>query len=355
MLDGIFTKIPYISFITNYGIFFIIKHESYPIKNCILIYIIAIKFTPIINVNKNTNKKSFAITIFFMEIFFHHKKLPLSMFAGKKKINGIELYIEYNNLKKVKDRQNPLDKKEIPYIIMHGHSANHFFMKPIFDKFNAQGLPVLMFDLRGHGWSQKNLKGGYSLENCVEDLYGIYSELIQKEFGYEKFYLSGHSMGGFIAMMYALKYPHTLEKLALLSTSPNLADGWIRRLGAKIVLNGFKTNYDKWFNMKKKDHIRIGIEKFPQWIDHSLMPEPQAVIEFLERIIDYNIERRLPEIKTPTFVCMSKYDGTMTMKMFNTLTNKIPNTHSYLYKKYKHNITLEAEDLPEHLMRFFYQ
>ena len=277
------------------------------------------------------------------------------MFAGKKQINGIDLYVEYNNLKNVKDRQSPLNKKEIPYIIMHGHSANHFFMKPIYDKFNSQGLPVLMFDLRGHGWSQKGLKGTYSLENCVEDLYGIFSEILLKEFGYEKCYLSGHSMGGFIAMMYALKYPQTLEKFALLSTSPKLADGWIRRLGAKFVLRGFKTNYDKWFNMKKKDHIRIGIEKFPQWQDRSLMPEPQAVIEFLERIIEYDIEDRLSEISIPTFVCMSKYDGTMTMKMFNTLVKKIQNSKYFLYDKYKHNIPIEAEDLPEKLMDFFYQ
>ncbi len=276
------------------------------------------------------------------------------MFAGKRIINGIELYIQYNHLKDVKNKKDPLDKKEIPYIIMHGHSANHYFMKPLYDYFDSQGLPVLTFDLRGHGWSQKGLKGYYTLENCVEDLYGIYSEILVKEFGYKKFYLSGHSMGGFIAMMYALKYPDTLEKLVLLSTTARLTDGLIRKIGAKVVLRGFKTNYDKWFNMKKNDHERIGIEKFPQWQDTTRMPEPQAVIEFMEHIIDYNIEDKLSQIKIPTFICMSKHDGTMTMKMFKKLSKNIPNSTTFLYDKYKHNITVEAEDLGQKIMDFFF-
>ena len=185
-------------------------------------------------------------------------------------------------------------------------------------------------DLRGHGWSQKGLSGQYTLENCVEDLYGIYTEVLNKEFGYKKFYLSGHSMGGFISMLYALKYPETLEKLVLLSTSPRLADCLARKIGLRVVTNGFKKNYDKWFNKKRIGHEKIGIEKFPQWEDRTLMPDPNAVIEFLERMVNYNVENRLSEIKTPAFVCMAKKDGTMTMKMYINLVNGFPPNSIYI-------------------------
>jgi pimeloyl-ACP methyl ester carboxylesterase len=238
---------------------------------------------------------------------------------------------------------------------MHGHSANRHFVKPIYDAFKAQGLPVLMFDLRGHGWSQKGLSGEYTLENAVEDLYQLYKTVLVEEFGYTKFFLSGHSMGGFIAMKYALKYQDTLEKLVLLSTSPKMAEGFVYSTGLKVVLRGFKKNYDKWFNMKLKDHQRIGIEFFPQWTETSLKPEPLALIEFLEDMLPYNIEDQIQKINVPTFICMARKDGTMSMKMFEKLKNTIPNTTSHLYEQYKHNITIEArDDLPQRIMNFFY-
>jgi pimeloyl-ACP methyl ester carboxylesterase len=277
------------------------------------------------------------------------------VFAGKKLINGIELYLEYDHLKPASERKNFSDPKEIPYIIMHGHSANHFFMKPLYDAFRAQGLPVLMFDLRGHGWSQKNLSGQYTLDRCVEDLHALYETVLKQEFGYTHFYLSGHSMGGFIAMKYALQNPDTLAKLVLLSTSPRIVDGLLRRIGLNFVIRGFKTNYAKWFGMKKKDHIRIGLEFFPQWDDSSLLPDPTAIVEFMEDMKYYSVENRLGHIAIPTFVCMSRFDGTMTLKMYQKLVQGIPGAKGYLFDKYKHNITIEARaELPQLLMDFFY-
>jgi pimeloyl-ACP methyl ester carboxylesterase len=277
------------------------------------------------------------------------------MFSGKKNINGIEIYIEHANLTPISNHGTKLSPKQIPYVIMHGHSANHNFMKPIFDVFKEQGLPVLMFDLRGHGWSQKTLSGQYKLDIAVEDLHQLFEVVLKGEFGYEKFYLSGHSMGGFIAMKYALKYPETLEKLILLSTSPKMADNFARKIGLKVVINGFKKNYEKWFGMKRKDHLRIGMEFFPQWSDTTLMPDPKAVIEFLEDMVPYNLENKLSQIKVPTFVCMARQDGTMTMKMFNKLLHGIPGAKFHLFEQYKHNITIEARgELPDILIKFLY-
>src|SRR5208337_130899 len=55
------------------------------------------------------------------------------------------------------------------------------------------------------------------LEECRDAVYGVLKNL-----RLEKCYIVGHSMGGAIAMLFALTYPELLEGLVLLGTGAKL-------------------------------------------------------------------------------------------------------------------------------------
>jgi len=89
---------------------------------------------------------------------------------------------------------------------------------------------VYVPDLPGFGHSQS--MGDYcSLSSFVAFVDGFSHSL-----GLERFHLVGHSMGGCIALLYALKFPHKIERLTLVS-SIGLGKEislWIRALSSPV-------------------------------------------------------------------------------------------------------------------------
>ncbi len=77
----------------------------------------------------------------------------------------------------------------------------------------ADGLAVYALDLRGHGGSSKQLGSG-SLHEFVEDLRGFLDSL-----GLQKVHLVGHSMGGAVALQFALADPGRVSSLVLIASA----------------------------------------------------------------------------------------------------------------------------------------
>jgi len=77
----------------------------------------------------------------------------------------------------------------------------------------AEELSVYALDLRGHGRSSKQVGSG-SLHEFVEDVLGFLDTL-----GLQKVHLVGHSMGGAIAIQFALAYPGRTSSLVLIASA----------------------------------------------------------------------------------------------------------------------------------------
>jgi pyruvate dehydrogenase E2 component (dihydrolipoamide acetyltransferase) len=77
----------------------------------------------------------------------------------------------------------------------------------------ADELAIYALDLRGHGDSSKQVGSG-SLDEFVEDVRGLLDSL-----GLQKVHLVGHSMGGAIAIQFALAYPGRVSSLVLIATA----------------------------------------------------------------------------------------------------------------------------------------
>lgn len=102
-----------------------------------------------------------------------------------------------------------------PLFVLHGGpgmEANYF--RPYLDALEAD-FRVVYVDQPGQGLSERFGPGQrYTLAQAVDAL-----EALRLALGYERMALLGHSYGGFIAQLYALRFPQNLSALVLVDTA----------------------------------------------------------------------------------------------------------------------------------------
>ena len=137
---------------------------------------------------------------------------------------------------------------------LHGFTGRGEIWESVIPYINNNDLYTFVLpDLLGHGLTDKpNEPKLYSMENTVNDLHEMIKSLTK-----EKVYLIGYSMGGRIALSYAITYPQRLQGLLLESASPGLKTEEERRsrqktdenLAKNIEKDGIEIFIDFWTNI----------------------------------------------------------------------------------------------------------
>lgn len=94
-------------------------------------------------------------------------------------------------------------------VLLHGSNADLHTWQPWVDRLKAD-YRVIRFDQRGHGLTGPAPDGDYRTDAFVADVDAVADRL-----GLERFVLAGNSMGGGIAMAYAIQHPERLDGLVL--------------------------------------------------------------------------------------------------------------------------------------------
>jgi pimeloyl-ACP methyl ester carboxylesterase len=105
--------------------------------------------------------------------------------------------------------------REVPTLLLiHGGPGfDHSGFKPAFSELAAVAQ-VIYLDLRGNGRSDTGPADKWSLEQWAEDIHSFCEAL-----SIEEPIVLGHSMGGIVTMIYAMRYADHPSKLILSSTS----------------------------------------------------------------------------------------------------------------------------------------
>ena len=99
-----------------------------------------------------------------------------------------------------------------PILLLHGLGLNHSIWQNIAGLYKEQAQFILP-DLRGHGGSELGDANG-TIEQYADDILEMMNKL-----GLEKVVLGGHSMGGYVALAFAEKYPEKLAGLVMIATN----------------------------------------------------------------------------------------------------------------------------------------
>jgi 3-oxoadipate enol-lactonase len=105
-----------------------------------------------------------------------------------------------------------------PMVLAHGLAATKEMWDGQIGPFMKR-YRVVVYDARGHGESDSPSvdDGGYTMAQLVDD-----QKALMEHLGIEQAYIGGLSLGGMIAMRFALTYPQSTRALMLFDTSPGM-------------------------------------------------------------------------------------------------------------------------------------
>ena len=133
-------------------------------------------------------------------------------------VNGTRLWFDVDGASLVPD--GPAMRERPTVVLLHGGpgSFDHTYFKPEFSRL-AEVAQVVYLDLPGHGRSQWGDPESWSFEACADDVRGFCDALsIARPVVY------GHSLGGFVAMVYGRGTPATRRRSCC--TRPWPASTW---------------------------------------------------------------------------------------------------------------------------------
>ena len=103
----------------------------------------------------------------------------------------------------------------LPCLVMHGGlGLDHTYLHPWLDPL-ADVLRLIYYDHRANGRSERSPLETLTLKQFAAD-----ADALRAFLSFEKVAVVGHSVGGFIALIFALHYPEQISHLILMDTAP---------------------------------------------------------------------------------------------------------------------------------------
>jgi pimeloyl-ACP methyl ester carboxylesterase len=220
-----------------------------------------------------------------------------------------------------------------PVILTHGLAASLHDWDDLLPELAASGYAGYALDLLGHGESYKPVSRS---EYTVEKVFDHFSDWIDSLQLKEPMTLIGHSLGGALSLMYALRYPERVNALVLVNPfydikqlSPAIQSSVIRRLLSARIVD--LTPY--WIYRLFVDASNIDFY-IGQREPHTL-PEHiryQTALDFTRASSGiYNIVHTLPHlisdlpcIQQPTLLLWGSRDQTLAPESFLRLQTLLP-------------------------------
>lgn len=242
-------------------------------------------------------------------------------------------------------------------VLVHGHSADRRLWDGQFAFLANNGFRAIRYDVRGHGRSDAP-RSGYTFENYALDLRGLLDYL-----GVERAHLVGLSMGGGIALTFALDNPRRVASLALISSclpgyaySPEYEDD-IERLRDAVRSEGKAAFEKRWLEHPMFAPIRRFPDRF-QLLRRIVRGYSAAdyLDETAYELPNLRPSDRLHEIVAPTLVMVGALDLTDFLLIAEILASNIPNARKLVVPNAGHVLSLEApNEVNEALLSFLRQ
>ena len=105
-----------------------------------------------------------------------------------------------------------------PLLLLHSYWGNQCLFDPLARAFSTNRM-VIRIDLPGHG-NSGNPPAGYTFDRFADVLH----ELLFKLNVHGKLTMIGHSMGGYVALAFAAKFPERIAALVLMHSPTKSAD-----------------------------------------------------------------------------------------------------------------------------------
>lgn len=235
---------------------------------------------------------------------------------------------------------NDLNPNGFPTVILlHGLGATGDSWQLQFPSLVESGFRILAPDMRGFGKSSYP-GGDNNPQIMAEDVANFLNRM-----EVNSVYMVGISMGGTIALQFALDHPTILDSLILVNT--------FARLRPK------KISYWLFYTIRFLLIMVLGLPTQARYLVNKLFPYPDQEIlreTFFDQIIQanqagyrstiksfvkFNLTKRLCEIQTPTLVVTGDRDSVVPPKTQIELVEKIPYARQIVINNAGHAVIVE--------------
>jgi proline iminopeptidase len=214
-----------------------------------------------------------------------------------------------------------------------GPGATHEYFECFENFLLPENVELIYYDQLGCGLSDNPKDTSmWDLSRFVEEVEQVRTALNLNK---DNFYLLGHSWGGILAMQYALKYQDNLKGLIISNMvsscpaygkyaqevlapqfDPKILDT-IRQIEAKGDFSNPKYMELLYPNFYEKHICRIPLAQWPEPVTRSFGKMNQSLYVTMQgpsefgiggNLINWDVSKQLPQIKTPTLTIGGKYD-----------------------------------------------
>ena len=229
-----------------------------------------------------------------------------------------------------------------PVLALHGGLGfDHSYMARALSGLK-DGFRIIAPDHRGNGRSGRPPKETFSMAQFARDL-----ESLRTELGLGKIALVGHSYGGFIALQYALDFPHSVGHLVLVDTAAAIEpdDAVLQRAKARNpsaeVLDAllFQPTTDAEFE------ATLAVSASIYFHEESPGPHDELAGTVFsqygnargeELLAEFDLTPRLPELQVPTLILCGKDDLITPVERATVLHQNVKNSELVVFEKSGH-------------------
>lgn len=205
-------------------------------------------------------------------------------------------------------------------VIIHGWRDSSDSYAPLVALIEKHFNRIVILDLPGF---KTPLPYPYTFENFLEFIE-------EKTKHMDNFYLLGHSFGGALAMLFAIKYPQKVKKLILYN--PAIVRSTSKRIKVKILKTLFYVvkKIEKIFSQKvsywiKKIIYRFIIRSYDYFhVDDNLKKTMQNIYK--------NLSNEAQQVRVPTIMLWGAYDKITPLKEGKLLQKLIKNSQLIIFE-----------------------
>ncbi len=236
---------------------------------------------------------------------------------------------------------NPAGK---PMLLIHGFGADKDNW-PLFARELRRDFRLIAPDLPAFGDNDKTPGRDYRPKDQAR-----YLERFVNALNLDRFHVAGNSMGGYIALEFALAFPGRLKTMALLNNAgvsmPNKSEVFRAADRGENVL--VVNSVDEFAALLKK-------------IAHKSLPFPRYVLDYLgnkavtqrdfidpifwrmhDDIVNRPLDGRLHEIDVPTLIVWGAHDEILDVSSVESMKDRLPNNEVVVFDDVGHVPMIEC-------------
>jgi pimeloyl-ACP methyl ester carboxylesterase len=244
-------------------------------------------------------------------------------------------------------------------VLVHGNFATWRWWKPILDR-PARGFRLFAPTLRGFGATSAAPRAR-SIDVLARDLHAFVQGL-----GLDRVHLVGHSLGGAVALEYALCWPRTVASVALVAPAAgdgleamrarNDAVGMMLRwtdptwLASRIMLV-HALRWERFVGTRRDTLARAlaemmpsaepGAIQFDALLADALAIDETVVVDTYEALRRWDVRPRLPALALPVRVLAGARDALVPLASLEALTRALPRARLEVWDDVGHSPQLE--------------